>query len=183
MRIAVAAAVGVLSVTAVAHAQTPATSFAVLANRVTAGQTVSVTIESGEVISGTLASVSDSSLTLTQPTRTLLATDVQLVTGSRTFKQRGALVGFGVAFAIGAAAGLSLPDCRDTIGPCSKGLTSVLGGGGVLGLVGAGVGTAAGALVHAERVLYSRARRVSTRNALEPRLLRTGVGLEMKFRW
>ncbi len=106
MRIAAIVAVVALSVTPDLHAQTTATSLASLADRMKAGQTVVVTLESGEVIKGELATVSDASLILKKPMRTLSATDVQRVAESRRFARPGAFIGGAAGFVLGAAAWL-----------------------------------------------------------------------------
>ena len=154
--------IAALSVAAVARAQAPATSFAELAGRVKAGQTVSVTTESGEVIRGEVAHVSDTMLTLTRPGRDLAARDVRRVDRSTTCKRRGALIGFGLGFSIGGLAAAT-DDCSG-IGPCFGSPAGVLSLGGVVGLLGAGVGAVVGARVHANQVVFLRTIRLGVKD-------------------
>lgn len=186
MRIAAIVAVVALSVTPDLHAQTTATSLASLADRMKTGQTVVVTLESGEVIKGELATVSDASLILKKPLRTLSATDVQRVAESRRFARPGAFIGGAAGFVLGAAAWLSLENCSETLGPCKKGEGDVVAAGalvGLLGAVGAGVGAVVGALVRGERVVYERTQSRTTQTVVEPLLSRGRAGLGMQIQW
>ena len=178
----IAVLVALLSLAGVAHAQAPATSFEELASRLKAGETVSVTIESGEVIRGEVERVSDTILALKRPGRDLAAQDVLRVDHSRTFKQRGALIGFGAGFSIGAL-GAASDDCRGSFGPCFSGPGGVLVLGGIVGLWGAGVGTLVGAFIHTDRVIFLRARSGSARTGVVPLLWRSRAGLRMQVEW
>ena len=179
----IAALIALLSMAGVAHAQAPATSFEELASRLNAGETVSVTIESGEVIRGEVARVSGTILALKRPGRDLAAQDVLRIDHSRTFKKRGALIGFGAGFSIGALAAAS-EDCRGSgFGPCFSGPRVVLVLGGLVGLWGAGVGTLVGAFIHTDRVMFLRARSGSARTAIAPLLWRGHAGLRIQREW
>jgi len=177
----IAVLAALLSLAGIAHAQAPATSFEELASRLKAGETVSVTIESGEVIRGEVERVSDTILALKRPGRDLAAQDVLRVDHSRTFKQRGALIGFAAGFSIGALGAAS--DCRGSFGPCFSGPGGVLLLGGFVGLWGAGVGTLVGAFIHTDRVMFLRARSGSARTAIVPLFWRGRAGLRMQVQW
>lgn len=186
MRIVTIVAVVALSVTPDLHAQPAATSLASLAERIKAGQPVVVTLESGEVIKGELATVSDAGLILKEPTRTLSATDVQRVAQSRRFARRGALIGGSAGVVLGGAMWLSLDDCSETVGPCRNSDADVIAAGaflGVLGALGAGVGAVIGALVRGERVVYERTQSRPAQTVVRPLVLPGRAGLGMEIQW
>lgn len=178
--------IALLSLAEVAHAQAPASSFAELPSRLKAGETVSVMTEAGAVIKGEVEHVSDTILVLMRSTGTLqvAAQDVRRIDKSTTSKLRGAMVGLGVGFTVGAV-GAATDDCPATPSGVNFGCVKVpvLGVGAVVGLMGMGVGAAVGAFIHRERVVFVRAPSGSARSAIAPLLSRGRVGLRMQLGW
>ena len=122
-------------------------SFAALASRVPAGDTVSVRLKSGEAVSGTLVRASATSLTLTvagQP-RELMENEVQQVVRARGANRlrRGVLIGVPLGVLIGSSSGCYRVDTSGympgTNPPPSCGGSIAAGmalGGGVGALIG-----------------------------------------------
>ena len=182
--------VALLSCVAAAHAQTPASSFTELQTRLKAGDTVSVTTGSGEVIGGDVARVSDTMLILHGPrtwrnrsTRTLAADEVQRIDRLTNSKTKGALIGLGLGFAIGAYWATSSPPCFESFSPCPVDGQLVVLAGGLLGAVGAGVGAGVGASIHAQRTVFLRTRGAAAQTAIAPLVSRNRAGLQLNIRW
>ena len=148
-----------LSLAAATYAQAPATSFAELSNRLKTGETVSVTTEAGDVINGRVENLSDTTLRLIRSTGAfqLAAEDVRRIDKSMTSKLRGAMVGLGVGFTLGAVMAAT-DGCPTTPSGVNFGCVKVpiLGGGAVVGLIGMGAGAAIGSVIHRSRVVFGR---------------------------
>jgi hypothetical protein len=160
-------------------AQGVARSFEQLQLLVRAGDTVSVRDSAGTETTGTIKSLSASSLVLiTSGTqRELKEANVSTVVQRRADSLRnGALWGLGVGLAVGAVALLPAM-CAD--GPCDASLAFVLPQSGAIGV---GIGVGVDALITRGQVIYERPAD-SAAFGMAPLLGkgRRGVALSMRF--
>jgi hypothetical protein len=127
-------------------AQTSAAPFAELADRLSIGDTVTVTTGAGTTYAGRLQRLSDTALVLrTEGTDlTLAAPGVLRIARREHHIRNGMLIGFAAGFAVGATIALRADDCTYTCFSSPAGVT--LWGG-----LGGGAGMAVGALVGAAR--------------------------------
>ncbi len=173
-----------LSWAAPARAQEPVTSFAELPTRLEAGDTILVTNDAGETIKGKVERVVEAMLVLRsrQQTLQLTAADVQRIERPRVSIAKSALVGATVGFAAGAVMA-STDDCsNNSFAGCFRDPEGVMLVGGAFGLLGLGVGTAAGAVLHLwKRVVFVRAPRGSSQATIAPIFTREGAGLRVQI--
>ena len=173
-----------LSWGAPARAQDPVTSFAELPTRLKAGDTILVTNDAGETIKGKVERVVETMLVLRSRQQTLQLTtaDVQRIERPRVSLVKSALVGATVGFAAGAVI-VSTDDCSNNgFAPCFRDPEGVMLVGGAVGLLGLGVGTAAGAVLRLrERVVFVRAPTGSSQATIAPILTRDGAGLRVQI--
>ena len=160
------------------YAQGVASSFEQLQVFVKAGDTISVRDATGTETTGTIKSLSSSSLVLmtSGSQRELKEADVATILQRRGDSlKNGALWGFGVGLAVGAAALVAM--CTD--GPCDAALALVLP---VYGGLGTGIGVGVDAMKTGLQTIYQR-RVGSASVGVVPVLGRKqrGVGLSVKF--
>jgi hypothetical protein len=160
-------------VPAAAQAQAPATSFAELASVLKTGETVSVTDNAGRVVKGRVQQVSDTILVLgtDQGDLSLAAPNVRRIARPRHPVRKGALIGLGVGFPLGAIACVF----------CSTG--EHFGQAFALGGIGMGIGAAVGAAFPRERVVFERTVTGRPRAAMSPLLVPRGAGVLLQIRW
>lgn len=164
-----------LSLAATASAQPQATSFAELQGRLKIGETVKVTDDAAETIKGNVVQVSDTMLVLRSRGHDLPlpALNVQRISRPVHTVRNGALIGLAAGFTVGAIAAASSP-CGFTAFCEAPGIFLV---GGLIGSVGMGIGAAAGASSHRERVIFERTTTGHTKVAVAPLVSRAGAGL------
>jgi hypothetical protein len=169
------------SLVEVAHAQTPATSFAEVASRLRMGETVIATTEAGEAVRGKVEDVTDTTLLLRrrQDERTFSASDVRRIERPTDTLWNGALAGLAVGFGVGALAA-SVDDCRGLGAPCFSG-GFAFAAGGMTGLMGMGVGAVVDALIHRERLVFVRAGTKAARRRMAPFTSGTDVRVSFTF--
>jgi hypothetical protein len=172
-RIALFAVLMLVPAAAQAQAPAPATSFAELASRLKTGETVSVTDNAGRVVKGRVQQVSDTILVLgtDQGDLSLAATDVQRIVRPRHPVRKGALIGLGVGFPLGALACVF----------CDAG--EHVRNGFAVGSLGMGIGAALGAAFPKKRVVFERTVTGRPRAAMSPMLSPRGAGVLLQFRW
>ena len=165
----------------VAHAQTPATSFAQVASRLRTGDTVIATTEAGEAVKGKVKDVTDTTLLLQsrQDERKFSASDVQRIERPNDTLWNGSLAGLAVGFGVGALAA-STDDCRGIGPPCLSGAFA-FAAGGITGLMGMGVGAVVDALIRRERVVFVRAGTNAARRGIAPFASGAGAGFRVAF--
>lgn len=156
---------------ATADAQTPSAPFAGLADRLSIGDTLTVTTGAGTAHDGRLRGLSDTALVLrTRGTDlTLPAVGVVRIVRREHHIRNGMVIGFAAGFVIGAVLAVRADDCTVT---CFSSPAGVASWGGL----GGGAGLAVGALVGSARpkssVVYDaeiRATRLIVTPAFGPR--------------
>ena len=179
MQRTIAIFVALLSLATTAHAQAPATSFAELPSRLKAGESISVTTETGEIITGRVEHVSDTILALKSRIHDvqLAAEDVQRIAHPVPTLRNGAFIGLAAGFAVGAIAAAS-SECTYV---CVARPVGVLLIGGFMGSIGMGVGAAVGASIHRERVVFVRPGTKLTHTTIAPIVSRARAGLQVQI--
>jgi hypothetical protein len=171
-----------VSMAAVAHAQAPATVFADLQTRLSAGEVVFVTNDAGKTVKGTVRQVSDTLLVLRSGSDelTLTGSDVQRIARRGHTLRNGAFIGLATGFVVGGTLAAAADDCTYT---CFSSPGGVLAFGALFGAVGAGVGAAVGASLRKEHVVFERAATGRPLAAVTPLLPRGGAGLRVLISW
>jgi hypothetical protein len=162
-----------------AHAQAPDASFADLTGRLKAGESVSVTTNAGETITGRVEHVSDTMLVLKSDAhdRQLAVQDVQRIALPVHTGRYGALIGLAAGFAVGSAMAAH-SGCEVT---CFASPAGVLLLGGVMGSIGTVVGAAVGASIHRERVVFVRPGTNLTQTTIAPIVSQARAGLQVQI--
>lgn len=170
-----------LSLPVSAQAQSRATSFAELANLLKAGQTVSVTNDAGQTVTGQVRHVSDTMLVLRsgQHDLSLAAPDVQRIARPRHTVRNGALIGL----AAGSVAGVTWAASQPCDFTCFSSPAGVLAFGGLFAAIGLGVGTVIGTLHRGEHVVFERPVTGRVQAGITPWRARRGAGLLVQIGW
>jgi hypothetical protein len=160
----------------IAWAQAPATSFAEMQSRLHVGETVLVTDDAGQTVTGVVERMADDVLTIQTDgrDRQIAAATVQRVVRVGHAAGAGALIGLVAGFAVGALIATS-DDCTHGFGPCFNNAGGVMALGGLFGGIGAGIGAVAGAASRTERVVFERPAN-GAHAAVTPLLSRRGAG-------
>lgn len=182
MQRAIAVLVTLVSMAGTAHAQSSATTFAELPSRLSIGETVFVTNQSGQTVKGKVQQVTDTILVLRNGSDdlTLAASDVRRIARRGHTLRNGAIIGFAAGFTVGATWAATADDCTYT---CFSSPAGVLMFGGLFGSIGMGAGAAVGDLLRREQVVYARAVAGGTRLQTTMLLSRGVAGLRVQIAW
>jgi hypothetical protein len=159
-RILVCVVLAAAFTSATADAQTPAAPLAGLADRLSIGDTVTVTTETGTMHTGRLQGLSETALVLRTKSAdlALAAPGILRIAKQEHHIQNGMLIGFASGFLIGAVLALRADDCTYTCFSSPAGMTLW---GGLGGGAGMAVGAVVGAARPRESVVYERESRTS----------------------